>query len=226
MAKRNSMENRLKQEKEKEYLSKRKKLRLFTLGTLLMTLVIILLMMSDWIAIYNVDTGKNEAAVSGFNSVSSGLSGNYSSLDKAKFGEMSVFSAYAESITHKVCIITVVVLFVLIVHAVIAFFGLITNKQGAFNIIDIIFIIAEATLFIVIHSLALSAKNTDIITEFCGNPACVVQSHAILPGVFAIISLALPIVALILDRRIKPKEDPEEEKVIAAPSPKRGKKHR
>ncbi len=204
MANKKHIEEKLKTEQEKKRLSKRKIFRLFPLAALLLTVVLLLFMMVNWAAIYNTSMEDNEIEISGYNCVSAGLSGNYTSMDTGRFGNMSVFNYHAASYVYTLSVISVIVLFVLIVHGFINLFALITNKQGAFNVVGIVFAAAEAALFIACYAVALSIKDSGILTTYCNdNPACSIQSHAVLPALFAIISLAAPILAMVFDFREK-----------------------
>ena len=209
MAKRNNIQRKTMRETapidvSAEIASKRKILRLFSLVSLLMVGILLLMMLTEWAAIYNTDIPGNEVKVSGFNCASSALSGSYKSFDQTKYGDIAVFNYHAGAYVERLAVVSLVVLFVLIAHAVVAIFGLITNKQGVFNILNILFAAAEAALFIACHAIGISIGDSGILTTYCNNnPACSVVSQAILPAVLAILSLALPIVALIRDHKIK-----------------------
>ena len=191
-------------ERDKQFRAKRGILRLFSLASLLMVVILLLMMLSNWAAIYNTDIKGNEVEISGYNCASAALSNNYKAIDQAKYGDIAVFNYHAGAYVERLSVVSLAVLFVLIVHAVIAIFGLITNKQGVFNILTIIFATAEATLFIVCYSIGISLNDSGILTTYCNNnPACSVESGAILPALFAILSLAIPIWALIRDHKIK-----------------------
>ena len=206
------LESKFKMEQEKQYLAKRKVLRLFSLAALVLSVVLLLLMLANWAAIYNTAMSGNEIEVSGYNCVSAGLSGDYTSMDTGRFGNMAVFNYHIPSYIQKLCALSAAALFVVIAHVVINLFALITNKQGAFNVLGIVFAVAEAALFIACHAVAISFNNAGILHTYCNdNPACSVQSHAILPGLFAILSLAAPILALIRSSKIKPLEAPAQD---------------
>ena len=225
MANKKSVETRIQTAKTKQSDSKRKVLRLFALASFVLTLVLLLMMLVNWAAIYNTDMSGNEIEVSGFNCASAALTDNYKSMDQSKFGDIAVLNYHAEAYAYRLSVVSLVVLFVLVVHALIAFFGLITNKQGAFNILTIIFAVAEAVLFIVCHCIAISMNDSGILTTYCNdNPACSVQSQAILPALFAILSLAIPIVAMIRSAKIKREVEgsaDSEADAAATPAPRR-----
>lgn len=209
MAKRNNIQRRTTKgpapiDRSAEIASKRKILRLFSLASLLMVVVLLLMMLTEWAAIYNTDISGNEVEIDGFNCASAALSDGYKSIDQETYGDIAVFNYHAKAYVERLSVVSVIVLFVLIVHGVIALFGLITNKQGVFNILSMIFALAEAGLFIACHAIGTSIGDSGILTTYCNNnPACSVQSQAILPALFAILSIALPVVALIRDNKIK-----------------------
>ena len=220
MANKKYTEQRIKEQRETELLKHKKRLRIYPLISLLITLILLLLMMTTWVAIYNSGTDMNEIEATGFQCASAGLADNYKSIDQDTFGKISFFANFAESETRALCVVTAVLLFVLILHALIGLFGLITNKQGAFNILDIIFVAVEAALFITCYSKTLSMEDILISPKgYCNNPLCSVQSSAIIPALIAILSLALPIVALIRDHKIKAEMAPlaEDGKEPASP---------
>ena len=204
MANKKYLEKRLKEEKEKKLSNSRKKLRVFPLISLAIAVILLLLMFTDWAAVYNTDIGGNEVKISGFNCVASGLSGNYTSSDSA-FGNMAVpFNYYAGMYVTTLSVLAAVVMFVVIVHILIELFATITNKQGAFNVLSILFALAEAGLFIACYAIAISMKDSQILPKYCNNnPACSIHSQAILPGLFAILSLASPIMAMIFESKSK-----------------------
>lgn len=217
MANKKHIEEKIKTEQEKKRLSKRKIFRLFPLAALLLTVVLLLFMMVNWAAIYNTTMAGNEIEVSGYNCVAAGLSGDYTSMETGRFGNMAVFNYHAASYVYTLSVVSVIVLFVLIVHAFINLFALITNKQGAFNVIGIVFAVAESALFIACYAVALSIGDSGILTTYCNNnPACSVQSHAVLPALFAIISIAVPVLALIFDLRAQKQLRLEEEAAVQA----------
>ena len=221
MANKKYMEAKIKMEQEKAYANKRKKLRLFPLAALLLTVVLLLFMLSNWAGIYNTDINDYEVKVSGYNCVSAGISGDYTGIDTARFGNMAVFNYHIPDYIQKLCTISVAVMFIVIAHLIINLFALITNKQGAFNVIGIVFAAAEAALFIACYAVGISFNDAGILTTYCNdNPACSVQSNAILPALFAIASLAAPILAMIYSKKLVPLQE------VPAPETQKGGKRK
>ena len=213
MASKKYLEQRMQAEREKQFAAKKNRLRLFPLASLVVVVILLLLMLTHWVAIYNTSLAGNEVEVSGFNCVAAGLSGDYKSADEGTYGNMAVFEYHASAYIQKVSVITVVTMFVVIVHLLVQVFAVITNKQKAFNILALVFAAAEAALFITCYALALSVKDSGILTTYCNNnPACSIQSQAILPAVFAILSLASPILAMISERKLEAQFAPAPEK--------------
>ena len=222
MANKKSVEQRKQAARKTALAAGRKKLRIFPLVSLVMTVVLLILMLTNWAAIYNTDMAGNEVEYTGFQSVTAGLGGNYKSLDTDSFGHIATFFAYAGGAVKTLSLLSVIVLFVLVVHGLVQLFAVITNKQGAFNVVDAVFAIAAAGLFIGCYAVALS-MNDAMVSGYCGgNPACSVQSSAIIPAILAIFSLACPIVAMILDSKGK-KALREAEQASNRPSQKIGK---
>ena len=203
MANKKSIEERIEAEKQRTIASKRKKLRFFALGSLLLAAVILLMMLMNWAAISNTDIPGNEVEISGFNCVSAALSGNYKSMDEGRFGNIAVFNYHAAAYTERLAVVSAVAMFVVIAHLLVALFGWISNKQKVFNPLNVAFAVAEAGLFIACHALALSIKDSGILTTYCNNnPACSVQSQAIVAGLIALLSVALPVISMILDKKV------------------------
>lgn len=222
MANQKSVEQRKRSAREEALIAGRKKLRIFPLVPLVMTVVLLLLMLTNWAAIYNTDMAGNEVEYTGFQSVSAGLGGNYKSMDTGSFGHIATFYAYVGGAVKTLSLLSVVVLFVSVVHGLVQLFAVITNKQGAFNVLDILFTLAEAGLFIGCYAVARS-MNAEMIAGYCnGNPACSVQSSAIVPAILALFSLASPIMAMILDAQGK-KALREAEQAAQRPPQKNGK---
>ena len=222
MANKKSVEQRKQTARTEALLAKRRKLRVFPLISLVMTVILLLLMLTNWAAIYNTDIPGNEIEYTGFQSVSAGLGGNYKSMDTSSFGHIATFNAYAGSAVKTLSLLSVIVLFVLVVHGLTELFAVITNKQSAFNVLDVIFTAASAGLFIGCYAVSVS-MNDVMIAGYCkGNPACSVQSSAIIPAILAILALASPILAMIFDAQGK-REIREAEVAAQRPPQKIGK---
>ena len=229
MANKKNVEQRVKEQREKELSQRKKRLRIYPLISLVITGILLLLMLTSWVSIYNTDISGNEIEVSGFQCVSAGLSDNYASTDTGAFGNMAVFSAFAESWVRSLSVVSAVLMFVLILHLLVLVFQLITNKQGAFTVIDIVLIVAEIGLFIASYAIALGVKDSGILVKYCkSNPACSVRSSAILPALFAILSVAAPILSILHARKIESQVTAEAALPAKAPVTlgKKRKKHR
>ena len=197
------MEQKKLEEAKKKSDVFKKRTRLLSLASLLIVGVLLLMMLVNFASVYNTNVGT-EVKISGFNCVAAGLSGNYTSSD-ASYGDIAVpFNYYAASQTHTLCTVSIVVLFVIVAHIVVALFAVITNKQGVFNFLTIALGLAEGVLFIVCYAVARSMKDAEILSGYCNNnPACSIESTAILPALLAIFSLALPILAIIMTQKHK-----------------------
>ena len=204
MANKKYLEQRLQAEREKKYLSDRKKLRIFPLISLVIVAVLLLTMLATWTGLYNLDSSSYDGEVTtGYQCVAAALSDDYTSADQSRFGTLSViFYPYAPSLVRTLCLFSVIVLFVMIGHLLTEVFALITNKQGVFNILAIVFAVTEAVFFILCYDTAISMTGP-VRDGYCGNPACTVKSSAIIPGLIAILSLAVPIFTIIRERKVK-----------------------
>lgn len=197
------IEKRLQEEKQKKYDAFWKKLRFLSLASLLFAGLLLLFMLVNWAAVYNTSSGI-EVKITGFNCVASGLSGNYTGTDAA-FGNMAVpFEYYASAYVKRLCLLSVVVMFVSIARILVDIFASITNKQGAFNFLSVAFGVAQTALFTACYVVALSMKDASILSVYCGgNPDCSIVSLAILPAVFALLSLAIPVIGIVLSKKAK-----------------------
>ena len=198
----NNMEQKKLEEAKKKSDVFKKRTRLLSLASLLIVGVLLLMMLVNFASVYNTNIGI-EKRITGFNCVAAGLSGNFT--DMSLYGDIAMpFNYYAASQTHTLCTVSIVVLFVIVAHIVVALFAVITNKQGVFNFLTIALGLAEGVLFIVCYAVARSMKDAEILSGFCqGNPACSIESTAILPALLAIFSLALPILAIIMTQKHK-----------------------
>ena len=196
------MEQKKLEEAKKKSDVFKKRTRLLSLASLLIVGVLLLMMLVNFASVYNTNIGI-EKRITGFNCVAAGLSGNFT--DMSLYGDIAMpFNYYAASQTHTLCTVSIVVLFVIVAHIVVALFAVITNKQGVFNFLTIALGLAEGVLFIVCYAVARSMKDAEILSGFCqGNPACSIESTAILPALLAIFSLALPILAIIMTQKHK-----------------------
>jgi len=204
MANKKYLEQRIRAEKEKALLAKQKKLRIFPLLSLGVTVILLLLIMVNWAGIYNTSIDDYEVKFTGFQCIVAGLGNNYTSINKSAFGDIAApFYYYLPNLTKTLGAISSVLLFVLIVHILIELFAAITNKQGIFNYLGIGFALAEGVLFIVCYATALSMEDV-LIEKYCnGNPACSIQSGAIIPALIAILSIAIPVLAIIFTKRMQ-----------------------
>lgn len=196
-------EDKLRRENEKRVASVKTKTRVLSAFSLFVTVLLLLLLLTNWAAIHNSADDSIEVRFTGFQSVSAGLSGNYKSADEGSFGNLATFYYFVPSAVRTLCLLTVVTLFVVVVQGIVSLFAVITNKQGMFNVIEILFAAAEAGLFVACYAVARS-MNDPMVAGYCsGNPACSVQSTAILPALFAILSLALPVLRCVLSKKAK-----------------------
>lgn len=192
-------------EREEREIKNKKMTKVISLFSFFFVVVILLLMFVDWAAVYNTDIAKNEVEISGFNCVSSGLSGNYASPNKGRFGDMAVpFNYYASSYVRPLAKLSAAVMFVVVVHILVALFSVIAKKKKPFFCLCVLLAVTEAVLFILCYAKGLSMKNSMILHSYCkDNPACSIHSQAIIPAIFSILYLALPIYALALGRNRK-----------------------
>lgn len=177
---------------------------LCAVAALLFAAVLLLCMLTNWAAVYNVDIDGNEARITGYHCVASGLSGNYTVPNTSSYGDMAVpFYMYAQSCVLTLCKLSIAVMFVVIAHILFGIFTVIARKK-LFFVLSAVFSLAEAALFIACYATAQGMNDSQIVPIWCsGNPACSIQSNAIIPAVLAILSLAIPVFVLIKFRNKK-----------------------
>ena len=197
------IEQRMLDEKKKKYDAANRRLRIFPLISLALAALTLVFMLVDWAAVNNSQSGI-EVRVTGFNCVAAGLTGNYTSTASV-FGDIAVpFNYYAASYLRPLAALSVAVMFVVIAHILVEIFASITNKQGAFHILSIVFCAVQFALFIACYAAALAMKDSEILSGYCnGNPACSIISQAILPALFSLFALASPIFGIVMSRRVK-----------------------
>jgi len=191
-------------EKEKTYNEKEGKLRLFSILSFVMALIVLLLFFMNWAYVHNTDVGT-EVSVSGFNCLVSGMSGNYSGTEKT-IGDMAMpFYYYAKAESVTLSSLTVAAFFILLVMIVAFALAAVRNKEY-FVIAGLVLEVALTALLFACYSVALSMKGAKILSVYCGgNVKCSIRSESVLPALLSLFSLALPVTEIVRRALLKRK---------------------
>lgn len=187
MANKRLNEQRIRKEKELRFNKECAKLTVFPIIALIGMVAIMLLFLVDWANIYNTKIVGKEVSISGFNCLFSGLTGNYSSSD-AIYGDMAIpFYYYAKSYCENLSILTLISAVIFLLLLVSQLVGIFTKKH-ILNIISAALGILLTIMLIACFVIALDMSNSKILSVYCGgNPACFIQSYAIIPAIVALI---------------------------------------
>ncbi len=203
MANKKQREINIREEKERKYKQAIKRHRLFPAIGLAVTVMVILLFLVDFGAVYNSDMGKNEVKISGYNCVVAGICGNYDGTEKS-IGDMAVpFNYYAHDYVKPMSIITAFAFFVVLLVAVLQIAMTATNRHGLAIPTAALSLVA-AGLLIAAFAIGTSIRSSRILPVYCGgNPVCSIHSHAIFPALFALGNVATSILAFVKAKRAK-----------------------
>jgi len=197
MANKKYREERIKADKEKKYMLACGKLKTYHKFGIAISIAIILCFFFNWVYIYNTDISGSEVSISGFNTLFAAFSGNYSNAGKL-FGDMAVpFYYYAADYCRILGILTISAFIISVLNLAcqsIAAYG----KAQTLSIVCLVSGIIQVILFVACFSVALSFKNTEILSKYCGgNPACYIKSLAIIPAIISAIICALSCIATV-----------------------------
>lgn len=171
-------------------------LKPLNISLIVITILIILSYIFSWATIYNTDYGY-EVGISGFNVLYASLTNNFTGTESL-LGDMSVpFFYYAETYCKSLASLTTIAFFLTILSIVIAIVITVTKKiQGHFiaAIVNIVLVI----LYICCFMKGLSMKDSKILPIYCsGNPACSIQSFAIISAIISLGAVVVSVYALI-----------------------------
>ncbi|MBO4594280.1 MAG: hypothetical protein J5697_01090 [Clostridia bacterium] len=206
MANKKTREENIRKDKERRFMIANK--ALFPLETVAaaISILVVLAFFLNWAYVHNTDVGV-EVKISGFNTLIAALTGKYSSAENF-VGDMAMpFYYYAETYCETLGIYTVIAFFAavaqLIFSAINLAFALIYKKRFL-NYPLAALSVLTAVMITVCFIVALSMKNADILSVYCGgNVKCSIRSLAVIPAILALSSGVLSVVQAVRIRKIK-----------------------
>lgn len=185
----------LQKKKEQAYRVELKRINAFPFIGLGLLAAALLLFFARWLAIFNSDIPGIEIGVNGFSAAICALTGNYT-LPDGIYGMMAAFYYWAPEPCQPFATAALLSLCSLIVGLVIYLIaGL--KKAHALDAAGACFSVISAICAIVSFAYARSME-PDMIAGYCsGNPACSLQSNALLPAVAALAAAAVGIFAFV-----------------------------
>ena len=180
---------------QQRYEVESKKLTLFTLIALGVSVVLLLLLFVNFAGVYNPQAKNGiEVKVSGWSFAIAALTGNYSSDLEAVYGNLAVpFYYYAREFSETVAVFALLTVVVILFNVAVQVITVV-KKMYILNCVSAILNVVIAALLIVCFAEALAMKYSDIIPDYCnGNPLCSIGSYAIVPAIFAIGSAAVSV---------------------------------
>ena len=206
MANKKTREENVRKDKERRFRIANDSL--FPLETVAaaVSLLVVLAFFLSWAYVHNTDVGI-EVKVSGFNTFIAAITGRYSSAD-GSVGDMAMpFYYYAKTYCERLGVCTVVALFavsaqfiVSVINAALSLF----RKKRFLNYPLAVLSVASAVIFILCFITALSMKNADILSVYCGgNVKCSIRSLAIIPATLSLSVTALCLIQTVKTEKIK-----------------------
>lgn len=168
----------------------------FNIILIIITIVILLSNVFSWATIYNTDYGY-EVSISGFNVFYCALTKNFTGTGSLT-GDMAVpFFYYAETYCKTLASLTTITFFLTILSIVVAI--IVTGtKRIQVHFISAIVNIILVVLYICCFVNGLAMNDSKILPIYCSNnPACSIQSFAIIPAIISLGAVAVSIFVLI-----------------------------
>lgn len=187
MANKRTREENILKEKERKFNNGSKKLTIFTIISLVATVVVLALFLVDWAQIYNTTIAGKEVSFTGLNCLFSALTGNFTSTEKI-YGDMAIpFYYYAESNCQDLGLFTLFAGGSLVLLLACQVITLCTKKQ-VLNVISLVLSLMTTCALIISFVIAIQLNGSQILPIYCsGNPACSIRSYAIIPTILAFI---------------------------------------
>lgn len=195
MANKKNNQEKIRIEKEKRFKALCKNLVWFPVAAIGGFAVVLLLFFVNFAYVYNTKAGVGtEVAINGWACLAAMLTGNFTGTASI-YGDMALpFYYYAADWCTLLAAFTLVTFILIIINIALQVVTLIT-KNHALNAAAIALDILIAVLLIVCFAVALSMKDAKILSTYCSNnPACSIQSLAIIP---AIVSLGIAAVHIV-----------------------------
>ena len=157
----------------------------FTVGSLVILAIMLLLFFFGWSYVYNTDISGVEIGMNGWNYICLGFSRDFKSLNKVAYGEVDSFYYWVRYFVETETILTFVAFWLVLALGGVAFLNVRkANKKIALilGIASVVLALTFLACFVV--SVSMTPK---MVAGFCGgNKACSVHSLALIPFFVAI----------------------------------------
>lgn len=199
MANKREKEKRESENAKKFYKNELKKLIIYVVSGGAFIAAALLLCFCDFVYVDNPASGV-EKSVNGWMFFRAFLSGNYTAVDKS-FGDLAVpFYYYAKNACETMGFFTFAAIMTSIVSVVFAICFICANKGGVkkCSLWGASVCSAVSTVcFLITFIAGLSVKNSKIVSDWCRNPACSIQSLAVFAALSSGAATAFMVFALI-----------------------------
>ncbi len=198
MAKKIDYDTKKRQKNKEKTLEELKKiLKPLNIMLVITSILIILSYVFYWASIYNTDMGGSEVNISGINVIYCALTSNFTGTESFA-GDMAVpFYYYAESYCQSLATLTIISFFLTILSIIVSVVVMELKKPLA-HFIPLIINIALTVLYICCFAKGLAMNDSKILHIYCSdNPACSIQSYAIIPAILSVIAVTISVICLV-----------------------------
>lgn len=198
MAKKTDYDTKKRQkDREKTLGELTKSLKPLNIMLVITSILIILSYLFYWTSVYNTDIAGSEVNISGINVIYCALTGNFTGTESLA-GDMAVpFYYYAESYCQSLATLTVISFFLTILSIIVSVVVMELKKPLA-HFVPLIINIILTVLHICCFTKGLAMNDSKILHLYCSdNPACSIQSYAIIPAILSVIAVAISVRSLI-----------------------------
>ncbi len=208
-------DKKAREEKMRAYLQEKKgllKLFLILFGAiaLLSLITLLLTLLTDVVYVHNTamtEDGGREVSVGGIAFLQALFTGNFTS---ASYDDIAVpFYMYAKDYCSPAAIMTLFSVILLGLTLILSLLGILfaVKKQNySFSLLSTVFAALSFILNIVLLSIALSMKNGNILSTYCGgNPACSIRSDMVWCLILSLLMLGCGVYATVRFLQLKKK---------------------
>lgn len=199
MANKREKEKREAENAKRFYKTELKKLIIYVVSGVAFIAAALLLCFCDFVYVDNPAIGV-EKSVNGWMFFRAFLSGNYTAADKS-FEDLAVpFYYYAKNACEAMGFFTFAAISTSIVSAVFGICFVCANAEGVKKCSlrgAAVCSVGSTVCFLITFIVGLSIRNSKIVSDYCGNPACSIQSLAIFAAIAAGAATAFMVFALI-----------------------------
>lgn len=195
MANKKARELEIKQAKKDRYDMAKKTLKIWPFVTVAIILVSVAFFFLNWVEIYNTDINPHiELKASGFECISAALKNNYTSADSPLF----IFYHWVHDEYNMISIdlfcwatvAAVIVMVLTVILEIVMFF----TKDHSWSLITVVLTAVSSVALFIAFGAALSVSGP-ILKEYCNNnPACSINSYAIVPALIMLAAVAIEVI--------------------------------